>query len=94
MRQCLGCKGLVPESSPTCPNCEVTAKGRGLLRSMVMATGTVAIIADGLACPAYGVPCTSKPDTCLDECSEVQADGGSPRNDPANTLCFTDGGSP
>lgn len=101
MRQCIGCNGLVPESSASCPNCEVSAKRDGLVRALVLTTGTLALFSTGVACsPAYGVPCTKLSDggnSCTDECSLVQSDGGSPRNNPNDTLCFTgssDGGSP
>lgn len=100
MRQCLGCNGLVPESSSSCPNCEVTAKKHGLVRKVVVATGTLALIACGIApAPAYGVPCASKQvdggtNGCIGECTTLQSDGGDPRKNPADTACFTDGGTP
>ncbi len=98
MRQCLGCKGLVPEASSSCPNCEVTARKYGLVRKVVLTTGTLALIACGIGpAPAYGVPCTSKQvdggnNGCPGACDTVQSDGGNPAKNPADTTCFKDGG--
>ena len=100
MRQCLGCGGLVPTEATDCPNCVVSAKASGVVRKVVLAAGTVALMSSCfVAQPVYGIPCTSKQvdggtTGCPGECTTLIPDGGDPRKDPGNTACYVDGGVP
>jgi len=98
MKQCLGCRGLVPEPLQECPNC-VTERGLGL-KVFVAAAGMVAIVASGcLATPVYGIACASKQvdgghNGCFGDCNTLLDDGGLPARDPTNECFKADGGSP
>ena len=98
MKQCSGCRGLVPENLDACPNCLVE-RGPGL-KVFVAAAGMVAIVASGcLATPVYGIACTSKQygggnNGCPGECTTYLADGGLPAHDPGNSCFKADGGEP
>jgi hypothetical protein len=101
MRQCLGCKGLVPSGVDDCPNCAATRARLGTGKALLAAAGLVAIGVSGCICQAvYGPPCTAKSvdggtTDCTDTCDLPLPDGGNPTADPDNS-CFigTDAGTP
>ncbi len=100
MKQCVRCRGLVPESVPSCPNCEVAQKRRGT-KGLLAAAGLISLAANNCntAVALYGVPCTTKladgGNGCVDVCQVALPDGGEPIDDPANA-CYvprtSDGG--
>lgn len=59
MKQCLACRGLVPERLSHCPNCAVSPRRVGTLAA---GTALIGLLASGcgVAMPVYGAPCTSK----------------------------------
>lgn len=99
MKQCLGCRGLVPESLESCPNCAV--ERRTGLKGLVAAAGVVALVASscGVPMPVYGIACTSKQfdgghNGCPGECTTLLDDGGLPARDSSNSCFKADGGIP
>jgi RNA polymerase subunit RPABC4/transcription elongation factor Spt4 len=98
MKQCLGCRGLVPEPLSACPNCAV--EPRSSLKVLVAAAGLVALVATGTSCVAlYGAPCISRQfdggnNGCPGSCDTYLDDGGVPAQDPSHYCYQGDGGIP
>ena len=96
MKQCVACRGLVPESLSQCPNCAVAPRS-----SLKKVVGLVALVASGCSAPTpvYGIPCTSRQldggnNGCPGDCSTLLDDGGVPARDPQNSCYKPDGGTP
>lgn len=98
MKQCLGCRGLVPEALTTCPNCAV--QPRSGAKVLMAAAGLVTLVATGcIATPVYGIACTAKQldggtHGCFGECTTLLEDGGVPARDPSDICYKADGGTP
>lgn len=99
MKQCLDCRGVVPEALEACPNCAVAPRGGGL-KVVAAAAGLVALVTSGcIATPVYGIPCTSRQldggnKGCYGACDTFLEDGGNPANDPDTGCVRPDGGTP
>ena len=99
MKQCLACRGLVPESLSSCPNCAIAPRSSAL-KKMAVATGLVALVGGAMSCvPVYGAPCTSRQvdggtNGCFGDCNTLLEDGGTPAKDPQDPCFQSDGGNP
>jgi hypothetical protein len=84
MKQCLTCRGLVPESLDACPNCAIDRRP-----SLLKVAGLVALMTTGcpernIPVPVYGAPPPPPPAAKAKQpepptpVAEEKADGGSP----------------
>ena len=95
MKQCLACRGLVPESLDACPNCAVTPRRLKKLVGLVALVGAAAT-----SCvPVYGAPCALRQvdggsNGCFGQCDTLLEDGGTPAKDPQHECFVPDGGAP
>lgn len=92
MRQCVECRGLVPDEAAACPNCNVGRRLSGLKKALVAVSISVSSCT---SCLPYGVPpCPAEEPNCYDSCEQALPDGGSPREDPSTGCRQNDGGIP
>jgi hypothetical protein len=86
MKQCLACRGVVPESLDACPNCAIDRRP-----SLLKVVGLVALMTTGTGCPernipvpVYGAPPPPpaaekpRPPQPAAPVADERADGGSP----------------